>query len=133
MDARAYLTQSTDKYDMIVVDLFRDPVSVPENLTTLEFREEVITRRTQFLLDKVRDVEQDKLAEIERQREQCLTVLESMRSARRQVMKFVLNAPGRAAMLSFEKEAMLHSAGQNAVFSGARCDISRNTAERGCG
>ena len=46
---------------------------------------QVLDEREKCLLDKVRDVEQDKLATIERQREQCLTVLESMRSASRQV------------------------------------------------
>lgn len=37
MDARAFLLQSKDKYDLVIVDLFRDAVSVPENLTTREF------------------------------------------------------------------------------------------------
>lgn len=37
MDARAYLIQSREKFDVIVLDLFRDPVSVHENLNTLEF------------------------------------------------------------------------------------------------
>lgn len=41
MDARAYLIQSRDKYDVIVLDLFRDPISVHENLNTLEFFQEV--------------------------------------------------------------------------------------------
>lgn len=41
MDARAYLLQSHDKYDIIVLDLFRDPVSVHENLNTQEFFREV--------------------------------------------------------------------------------------------
>lgn len=37
MDARAFLIQSKDKYDFIMLDLFRDPVSAPENLSTMEF------------------------------------------------------------------------------------------------
>lgn len=37
MDARAYLLQNPQKYDVIVVDLFRDTISVHENFNTLEF------------------------------------------------------------------------------------------------
>ncbi|MDD9899879.1 MAG: fused MFS/spermidine synthase [Alphaproteobacteria bacterium] len=37
MDARAYLLQTDETYDVIVLDLFRDPVSVHENLNTQEF------------------------------------------------------------------------------------------------
>ena len=48
---------------------------------------QVLDEREKYLLDKVHDVEQEKLSTIERQREQCLTVLESMRSASRQVIQ----------------------------------------------
>lgn len=41
MDARAFLVQSEDKFDLILLDLFRDPISVHENLNTLEFFQEV--------------------------------------------------------------------------------------------
>lgn len=41
MDARAYLIQSKEKFDLIVLDLFRDPISVAENLCTVEFFEQV--------------------------------------------------------------------------------------------
>ncbi len=48
---------------------------------------QVLDEREKYLLEKVQDVEQEKLSTIERQREQCLTVLEGMRSASRQVIK----------------------------------------------
>lgn len=41
MDARAFLRQTDRKYDLIVMDLFRDALSVPESLSTKEFYEEV--------------------------------------------------------------------------------------------
>lgn len=41
MDARAYLRQTDATYDLIVMDLFRDALSVPESLSTREFYEEV--------------------------------------------------------------------------------------------
>ncbi len=40
MDARAYLNQSDEKFDVIILDLFRDPISTPENLITREFFEQ---------------------------------------------------------------------------------------------
>jgi predicted membrane-bound spermidine synthase len=40
MDARAYLNQSDEKFDIIILDLFRDPISTPENLITREFFEQ---------------------------------------------------------------------------------------------
>lgn len=46
MDARAFLIQSNETYDVIIIDLFRDPVSAPENLMTQEFFEEVKKRLT---------------------------------------------------------------------------------------
>lgn len=46
MDARAFLIQSHEAYDLIVVDLFRDPVSAPENLMTTEFFRAIRNRLT---------------------------------------------------------------------------------------
>ncbi|MBI4030409.1 MAG: fused MFS/spermidine synthase [Proteobacteria bacterium] len=40
MEARAFLNQTREKYDLIVLDLYRDPVSVPEYLITKEFFEQ---------------------------------------------------------------------------------------------
>lgn len=37
MEARAFLGQTEDKYDLIILDLYRDPVSAPEYLITKEF------------------------------------------------------------------------------------------------
>ena len=44
MDARAYLIQTQEKFDLIVLDLFRDPTSVPENMATQEFFKSVHDR-----------------------------------------------------------------------------------------
>lgn len=41
IEARAFLNQTKDKYDIIVLDLYRDPVSVPEYLITKEFFQNV--------------------------------------------------------------------------------------------
>lgn len=41
IEARAFLNQTKDKYDVIVLDLYRDPVSVPEYLVTQEFFQNV--------------------------------------------------------------------------------------------
>ncbi len=41
IEARAYLNQTRQQYDLIIMDLYRDPVSVPENLITKEFYEQV--------------------------------------------------------------------------------------------
>jgi len=41
MEARAYLNQTQKKYDLIILDLYRDPISVPEYLITQEFFEQV--------------------------------------------------------------------------------------------
>ncbi|EKX48946.1 hypothetical protein GUITHDRAFT_105573 [Guillardia theta CCMP2712] len=45
---------------------------------------QVIDDREMYLLSKVKEVEHEKLTTIERQREQCLSVLENMRAASRQ-------------------------------------------------
>lgn len=37
IDARAYLLQTEEKFDLIIVDLFRDAVSMPDSLVTTEF------------------------------------------------------------------------------------------------
>ena len=37
MDARAYLNQTDKKFDMIVLDLCRDPISMADSLVTAEF------------------------------------------------------------------------------------------------
>lgn len=44
MEARAYLNQTPDKYDLIILDLYRDPVSAPEYLITREFYRQVRER-----------------------------------------------------------------------------------------
>lgn len=44
---------------------------------------QVLNERESYLLSKVQEVERDKLSVIERQREQCLSVLENMRAASR--------------------------------------------------
>jgi spermidine synthase len=44
MDARAFLMQTKDKFDLIIVDLCRDPVSMPENMATQEFFQSVKNR-----------------------------------------------------------------------------------------
>jgi len=44
MEARAFLNQTKGKYDLIVLDLYRDPVSVPEYLITREFFGQVKNR-----------------------------------------------------------------------------------------
>lgn len=41
MEARAFLNQTDKKYDLIVLDLYQDPVSAPESLITREFFLEV--------------------------------------------------------------------------------------------
>lgn len=41
MEARAFLNQTNEKYDMILLDLFRDPTSTPEYLVTREFFQQV--------------------------------------------------------------------------------------------
>lgn len=41
MEARAYLGQTRDKYDLIILDLYRDPISAPEYLITREFFQQV--------------------------------------------------------------------------------------------
>lgn len=44
MEARAFLNQTRDKFDLIVLDLYRDPVSAPEYLITREFYRQVRDR-----------------------------------------------------------------------------------------
>lgn len=41
MDARAYLLQTKDKYDVIIVDLFKDSVTTPDDIVVHEFFSEV--------------------------------------------------------------------------------------------
>jgi predicted membrane-bound spermidine synthase len=41
MDARAYLLQTQEKFDLVLIDLFRDPISLSESLMSREFFEEV--------------------------------------------------------------------------------------------
>ena len=55
---------------------------------------------------KVRETEQDKLATIERQREQCLSVLENMRAASRQAHTALAGAKAAAQHLLCEGDTV---------------------------
>ncbi len=81
----AYLSSLHELQEAIVSQRGTVEDDIKERIEQLR---RVTNEREEYLIQKLRAVENDKLATIGRQREQCLTVLESMRSASSQVSAF---------------------------------------------
>jgi len=81
----AYLSSLHELQEAIVSQRGTVEDDIKERIEQLR---RVANEREEYLIKKLRAVENDKLATIGRQREQCLTVLESMRSASSQVSAF---------------------------------------------